>query len=39
MLCLTKADLAAPDDVIERYAELSVPALVTQRGGSLDELR
>jgi ribosome biogenesis GTPase len=37
-LCLTKSDLAAPDAVIERYAELSVPAIVTHRGGSLDEL-
>lgn len=38
VLCLTKADLAAPDAVLERYAALSVPAVVTQRGGSLDEL-
>jgi ribosome biogenesis GTPase / thiamine phosphate phosphatase len=39
VLCLTKADLAAPDDALSRYAELSVPAVVTRRGGSLDELR
>ncbi len=39
LLCLTKADLAKPDPVIENYAALDVPALVTQRGGSLDELR
>ena len=39
VLCLTKADLAAPDDALARYAELSVPAVVTRRGGSLDELR
>jgi ribosome biogenesis GTPase / thiamine phosphate phosphatase len=39
LLCLTKADLAGPDAVIERYEALSVPAIVTQRGGPLDELR
>jgi ribosome biogenesis GTPase len=39
LLCLTKADLAAPDEALERYAALDVPALVTRRGGSLDELR
>ena len=39
VLCLTKADLAPPDDALARYDELSVPAIVTQRGGSLDELR
>jgi ribosome biogenesis GTPase len=39
VLCLTKADLAAPDDALGRYSELSVPAIVTRRGGSLDELR
>ncbi len=39
LLCLTKSDLAPPDPVIANYAELSVPAIVTQRGGSLDELR
>jgi ribosome biogenesis GTPase / thiamine phosphate phosphatase len=39
ILCLTKADLAAPDAVIENYAPLSVPAIVVRRGGSLDELR
>ncbi len=39
ILCLTKSDLAAPDDVIERYEPLSVPAIITHRGGSLDELR
>jgi ribosome biogenesis GTPase / thiamine phosphate phosphatase len=38
LLCLTKADLAPPDDALARYDELSVPAVVTQRGGSLDEL-
>jgi ribosome biogenesis GTPase len=39
LLCLTKSDLAAADPVLERYAPLSVPAIVTRRGGSLDELR
>jgi ribosome biogenesis GTPase len=38
LLCLTKADLAAPDEALERYAELSVPAVVTRRGAPLDEL-
>ena len=39
LLCLTKSDLASPEPVIERYSPLSVPAIVTHRGGSLDELR
>lgn len=39
LLCLTKSDLAAPDEVIGHYAALDVPAIVTHRGGSLDELR
>lgn len=39
LLCLTKADLADPREALERYDELDVPAVVTQRGGSLDELR
>lgn len=39
ILCLTKADLAPPEPVIERYAPLDVPAIVTQRGASLDQLR
>ncbi|HEU5266583.1 MAG TPA: ribosome small subunit-dependent GTPase A [Jatrophihabitans sp.] len=38
VLCLTKADLAAPDTVIAHYAALDVPAFVTRKGGSLDEL-
>jgi ribosome biogenesis GTPase / thiamine phosphate phosphatase len=38
VLCLTKSDLAPPDEALARYSELSVPAIVTQRGGSLDEL-
>jgi ribosome biogenesis GTPase / thiamine phosphate phosphatase len=39
LLCLTKADLAPPDEALARYSELDVPAVVTQRGGPLDELR
>jgi ribosome biogenesis GTPase len=38
LLCLTKADLAPADDALARYSELSVPAVVTQRGAALDEL-
>jgi ribosome biogenesis GTPase len=39
LLCLTKADLAKPDDALARYDALSVPAIVTQRGDPLDELQ
>jgi ribosome biogenesis GTPase len=39
LLCLTKSDLAPPDDVTAHYAPLSVPAVVTRKGGLLDELR
>jgi ribosome biogenesis GTPase len=39
LLCLTKSDLASPDPVIEHYAALDVPAIVTHKGGSLAELR
>jgi len=39
LLCLTKADLAAPDEILARYAPLGVPHVVTQKGGPLDELR
>lgn len=38
VLCLTKADLAPPDEALARYDELSVPAVVTHRGGPLDEV-
>lgn len=38
LLCLTKADLATPDEALQRYAELSVPAVVTRRDAPLDEL-
>jgi ribosome biogenesis GTPase len=39
LLCLTKSDLAPPDAALERYSALSVPAVVTHRGGPLEELR
>jgi ribosome biogenesis GTPase len=39
ILCLTKSDLAPPAPVLERYEALSVPAVVTYRGGPLDEVR
>jgi ribosome biogenesis GTPase len=39
VLCLTKSDLASPDATLQRYEALSVPAVVTHRGGPLDELR
>src|ERR1700749_4373013 len=38
VLCLTKADLPAPDDTLARYDALDVPAIVTARGRSLEEL-
>lgn len=38
LLCLTKSDLAGPDDVLARYRPLDVPAVVTQRHGDLAEL-
>ena len=39
ILCLTKADLAPADPVLENYAGLDVPAIITQRGRSLASLR
>ncbi|MEV6985115.1 ribosome small subunit-dependent GTPase A [Sphaerisporangium sp. NPDC051017] len=39
LLCLTKADLAAPDDLVARYAPLGLPYVVVQKGGELEELR
>jgi ribosome biogenesis GTPase len=36
VLCLTKADLASPDELIAAYAHLGVPAIVTSRD-HLDE--
>ena len=38
LLCLTKADLASPDELLATYRSLGVPWVVTQRGGDLSEL-
>ncbi|PZS26804.1 MAG: ribosome small subunit-dependent GTPase A [Pseudonocardiales bacterium] len=38
VLCLTKSDLAPPDEALARYAELSVPAVVTRRDQPPDAL-
>lgn len=38
VLCLTKADLAAPDELLARYADLDVPALVTSIERPLEDL-
>ena len=38
LLCLTKADLAAPDQLLATYRSLGVPWVVTRRGGDLTEL-
>jgi ribosome biogenesis GTPase len=32
LLCLTKSDLAGPDEALTRYAQLDLPAVVTQHG-------
>jgi ribosome biogenesis GTPase / thiamine phosphate phosphatase len=32
LVCLTKSDLAGPDDALGRYAPLDVPAVVTKHG-------
>lgn len=39
LLCLTKADLASPDELLAQYRALGVPALVTQRGQELTGMR
>jgi len=39
LLCLTKADLAPPDDLVALYEPLGVAHVVVRKGGSLDELR
>ncbi len=39
LLCLTKADLATPDELVARYEPLGLPYVVVQKGGELDELR
>ena len=38
ILCLTKADLAEPDDLVAAYAPLDVPIVVTEPGADLGEL-
>jgi ribosome biogenesis GTPase len=39
ILCLTKADLAAPDQVLEYYAELDLPHVLCRPDAPLDELQ
>jgi ribosome biogenesis GTPase len=39
LLCLTKADLAAPDRVLEYYAELDLPHVLCRPDAPLDALR
>jgi len=39
LLCLTKADLAAPETLVAAYRSLGVPWVVTQRGGDLAGIR
>lgn len=39
LLCLTKNDLASPHRLLDAYAPLDVPAVVTVKGGPLDDLR
>ncbi|HTZ44927.1 MAG TPA: ribosome small subunit-dependent GTPase A [Jatrophihabitans sp.] len=39
ILLLTKADLAAPDEVLANYADLDIPAVVTSVGADLGPVR
>lgn len=39
LLCLTKADLAAPDELLAAYRPLGVPVQVVRPGADLTELR
>lgn len=39
LLCLTKNDLATPDELLSLYEPLGVDAIVTGRGSGVDELR
>lgn len=39
MLCLTKADLAPPDELLAQYADLDTPAVVCRLGVPPSELR
>ena len=38
LLCLTKADLASPEDLLAAYRPIGVPYVVTYKGGPSDEL-
>jgi ribosome biogenesis GTPase len=38
LLCLTKADLAGPEELLAKYGALDVPHVVVERGGPLDEV-
>ena len=39
LLCLTKADLATPDELLAQYEPLGVPVQVTRPGADLDPLK
>jgi ribosome biogenesis GTPase len=39
VLCLTKSDLASPDEVVAAYADLALPVLVTRSDQEPDEVR
>ncbi|GHE46516.1 putative ribosome biogenesis GTPase RsgA [Streptosporangium violaceochromogenes] len=39
LLCLTKPDLAPPDELVALYAPLGVPYVVAGKGGPLDDLK
>jgi ribosome biogenesis GTPase len=39
VLCLTKADLASPDEIMAAYAELDLPVLVTRSDRDPSEVR
>ncbi|MCW2543942.1 MAG: GTPase EngC [Frankiales bacterium] len=39
LLCLTKSDLASPDELIALYEPLQVESLVTGRGSGVEQLR
>lgn len=38
LLCLTKADLAGPEELLAKYGALDVPHVVVERGGPLGEV-
>lgn len=39
LLCLTKVDLASPDDLLAAYRPLGVQAVAVERGGDLEPVR